>query len=407
MDADPPESLSPATSVDHDVMYNCSLTDLDDQEYGEIVIDSDVDSEDDQECDGSEIDMRELILRILKAPTGPLPPERIILPESSINAVADLILGNKAKKIVVMAGAGISTASGIKDFRSPGTGLYHNLEKYDLPYPEAIFDIEYFLEDPRPFFSLAKELYPGEFLPTKAHYFIRLLAEKGLLLRVFSQNIDTLERVAGIPDRYIVEAHGSFATGHCVNCGWRTSMEWIREKIFMDEIPYCERCNELVKPDITFFGEQLPERFFQRLMDFQEADLLIVFGTSLKVQPFASLIDRVPEDTPRLLINLTKAGVTGLPFMGFDFEGRFYQRDALFLGTCDAGAVELAKLCGWEAELEQMYIEGHKKLLAEKALRDRELDTERLARAAKAAEEVMRNEERPRREGLRARKNKE
>lgn len=76
---------------------------------------------------------------------------------------------------------------GIPDFRTPGTGLYSNLEKYNLPFPEAIFDIEYFRNNPKPFFVLAKELYPGSFAPTPSHWFIRLLHDKGLLLRHYTQ----------------------------------------------------------------------------------------------------------------------------------------------------------------------------------------------------------------------------
>ncbi|CAH1259101.1 SIRT3 [Branchiostoma lanceolatum] len=113
---------------------------------------------------------------------------------AGIDDVARYILANKCKNVVVMAGAGISTPSGIPDFRSPGTGLYDNLQQYNIPYPEAIFDIDYFHMDSRPFYTLAKELYPGTYRPNYVHYFIRLLHEKGLLLRMYTQNIDGLER---------------------------------------------------------------------------------------------------------------------------------------------------------------------------------------------------------------------
>lgn len=95
------------------------------------------------------------------------------------------ILRRKIKKIVVMAGAGISTPSGIPDFRSPGSGLYSNLNNYDIPYPEAIFEISYFKQNPKPFFTLAKDLIPNieKYKPNKIHYFIKLLQEKKLLHR--------------------------------------------------------------------------------------------------------------------------------------------------------------------------------------------------------------------------------
>lgn len=118
-----------------------------------------------------------------------------------------------------MVGAGISTPSGIPDFRygavpsdviphsvlqgsafrfclyrSPGSGLYNNLQQYNIPYPEAIFELDYFFHNPKPFFTLAKELYPGLYRPNVTHYFLRLLHDKELLLRLYTQNIDGLER---------------------------------------------------------------------------------------------------------------------------------------------------------------------------------------------------------------------
>ncbi|KAF3352940.1 hypothetical protein VdG1_00412 [Verticillium dahliae VDG1] len=136
----------------------------------------------------------------------------------NLKAVADYIKAGKAERIVVMTGAGISTAAGIPDFRSPGTGLYANLARLKLPYAEAVFDIDYFRKHPEPFYCLAKELYPGHFHPTVSHAFIALLAHKGLLLMNFTQNIDCLERRAGVPSDLIIEAHGSFATQRCIAC---------------------------------------------------------------------------------------------------------------------------------------------------------------------------------------------
>jgi len=99
----------------------------------------------------------------------------------------------KVHNIIILTGAGISTSAGIPDFRSPKTGLYANLQKYNLPYPEAIFDINYFKQNPKPFFELAKELFTGNYQPTSTHRFIRLLEEEGKLLRNYTQNIDGLE----------------------------------------------------------------------------------------------------------------------------------------------------------------------------------------------------------------------
>ncbi|KAG9305191.1 hypothetical protein G9A89_010699 [Geosiphon pyriformis] len=264
-----------------------------------------------------------------------------------------------------MAGAGISTAAGIPDFRSAGTGLYDNLQRYNLPYPEAIFDINYFKQHPEPFFELAKELYPGKFLPTLTHYFIKLLHNHKLLLRCFTQNIDTLERASGLLDDILVEAHGSFAKSQCVKCKDVADEQWMKVEVLRGVIPKCPKCSSgIVKPCITFFGESLPPKFFKHLSDFEDCDLLIVLGTSLQVQPFASLIEKVGDKTLRLLINREPVGVYGPSQRGFDFEGKYhkYQRDVFLAGTCDDGVRKLAALCGWENELEELRASGHKSL---------------------------------------------
>lgn len=108
-------------------------------------------------------------------------------------------------------------------------------------------------------YVLAHELAPGKFRPTLTHSFIRLLAEKGYLHTCFTQNIDTLERRAGVPGDKIIEAHGSFADQHCVECGAHYPHDKIKQKIEAQEIPLCEEneCNGYVKPDIVFFGESV------------------------------------------------------------------------------------------------------------------------------------------------------
>ncbi|RKP15197.1 DHS-like NAD/FAD-binding domain-containing protein, partial [Piptocephalis cylindrospora] len=273
-----------------------------------------------------------------------------------MEAVAEYIQKTSPTKIIVLTGAGISTAAGIPDFRTPGTGLYDNLQQYDLPYAEAIFDIDYFRRKPEPFYALAKALYPGNFTPTLSHYFIRMLADQGILLRQYTQNIDTLERRAGMLDEWLVEAHGSFHEAVCVDCGHvipsqdADGSDAVREAIFADTIPRCAQCSGIVKPKIVFFGEGLPLTYFSRMNeDFDKCDLLLVMGTSLKVQPFASLIDRVPNHVPRLLINLERCGeVSEGRMSGFDFSGKKhkFQRDAFWSGRCDDGCLELAKLLG-------------------------------------------------------------
>lgn len=244
------------------------------------------------------------------------------------------------------------TAAGIPDFRSPDTGLYHNLQKYDLPYPTAVFEIGYFRKNPQPFFALAKELYPGNFKPTPCHYFVRLLHEKGLLLRHYTQNIDTLEHIAGIPHEKLVEAHGTFHTNHCLDCRREYSMEWVKEQIFADSVPTCTKCNGVVKPDIVFFGEDLPQKFYVLPdKDFKECDLLIIMGTSLEVQPFASLVGRPGKHCVRLLVNRELVGTASqfdflFPNAGLKIGKKNNKRDVAWLGDCDDGAQALADKIG-------------------------------------------------------------
>ena len=104
-------------------------------------------------------------------------------------------------------------------------------------------------------YTLAHELYPGKFRPTITHSFIRLLAEKGLLHTCFTQNIDTLERRAGVPEEKIIEAHGSFATQRCIDCSETFDDDAMKRHILDKKIAKCVSCGGYVKPDIVFFGE--------------------------------------------------------------------------------------------------------------------------------------------------------
>ena len=221
--------------------------------------------------------------------------------------------------------------------------MYANLARLNLPYAEAVFEINYFRQNPEPFYTLAHELYPGKYRPTIAHSFIRLLHDKGLLLKHFTQNIDCLDREAGVPGDKIVEAHGSFARQSCIDCSMPYPEIDIKRHIDAKTIPKCEHCKGLVKPEIVFFGEQLPADFFRNRSLPSEADLCIVMGTSLTVQPFASLPSMVKESTPRVLINKERVGGIG---SGAD--------DVLLLGDCDDGVRKLAKACGWLDELEAL-----------------------------------------------------
>ena len=285
---------------------------------------------------------------------------RIKLETRDIKGIAKYIGSDECKNVVVMCGAGVSVSAGIPDFRTPGTGLYDNLQKYDLPYPQAVFEIGFFDENPKPFYALASHLAPGKFEPTKTHRFIKKLEEHGKLRRCFTQNIDSLETKAGVSEEFVVAAHGNFDSAKCRN-GHEQDIKIVLEHVERGEPMKCAKCSKWVKPDIVFFGENLPERFAKLAkIDFnrENCDLLIVLGTSLQVQPFASLIEYPETDTPRILINREKVGEipTRRSFFergigrgrGFDFSPHGKREDALFLGDCDDGVVEICKHLGWE-----------------------------------------------------------
>eukprot|EP00929_Paragymnodinium_shiwhaense_P066840 TRINITY_DN33583_c0_g1_i1.p1 TRINITY_DN33583_c0_g1~~TRINITY_DN33583_c0_g1_i1.p1 ORF type:complete len:326 (+),score=48.11 TRINITY_DN33583_c0_g1_i1:115-1092(+) len=289
------------------------------------------------------------------------------LPSSDIEGVAAYMA--ECRDIVVMVGAGVSVSAGIPDFRTPGTGLYDNLKQYNLPYPEAIFDLDFFRKTPQPFYTLCRELWPGQHKPTPTHYFLALLERKGMLRRCFTQNIDSLEAQAGLPAEKIVAAHGNFDSASCIRSHKKVDVDEVREAVFAGKdacLALGKKYGGLVKPDIVFFGEDLPRRFFQLSSeDLPQADLLLVMGTSLQVQPFAGLVNQVLPEVPRVLVNRDRVGEAdaagGDDFMrlfntssaGFRFDDPG-TRDVFLEGNCDDGISQLCSLLGWEAELSDM-----------------------------------------------------
>ena len=228
---------------------------------------------------------------------------------------------------------------------------------------------------------LARELYPGaRYRPTVSHVFLALLARKGLLHMLFTQNIDCLERAAGVPPERIIEAHGSFATQRCIDCKAPFDGGKMKEFVARGEVPRCEEegCGGLVKPDIVFFGEALPRDFFDQMERVREADVVLVMGTSLQVHPFAGLPDIADKAAPRVLFNREEVGSFGTR-----------ADDVMVLGDCDAGVRKLADALGWRQELEEAWRELVGEDEAERQLQGA---TKRVAEAqdevGKLAEEV-------------------
>ncbi|KAL7946103.1 chromatin regulatory protein sir2 [Trichoderma barbatum] len=293
------------------------------------------------------------------------------------NTVADAVhLIEKCNNIIVITGAGISTSLGIPDFRSQGTGLYSKLEHLGLNDPQEVFDIEVFKQDPTIFYSVAKDIIPSTERYTPTHKFLAMLHERGKLLTNYSQNIDNLEVKAGLPKEKLIQCHGSFGTASCVQCHYQIQGEKIFPDIRAGKIPKCTRClsslktsgapkrkrsagaekkrrrwadNDssdenseydvpsagVMKPDITFFGEALPDEFSRRLTenDRDKVDLVIVIGTSLKVTPVSEIVSFLPPHIPQIYVS--RQAVTHINF------------DIDLLGDCDVVVAELCQQLKW------------------------------------------------------------
>lgn len=299
------------------------------------------------------------------------------------NTVDDAVkLLKKSRNIIVLTGAGISTSLGIPDFRSKDIGLYAKLEHLGLADAQEVFDIELFREDPSIFYSVAKDIMPDHQRFTPTHAFIKLLQDKDKLLTNYSQNIDNIEGVAGVRPEKLIQCHGSFATATCTKCSHRVPGDQIFSDIRDGIIPRCKKCIQtlkisdpsamkrkrsknrtdakkksrksrdfedsseedegqydlplagVMKPDITFFGEALPDTFHDRLVkhDKDRVDLIVVIGTSLKVAPVSEVVDFL-DKVPAIYISREP-----VKHLNFDID---------LIGDCDVVMSELCRRAGW------------------------------------------------------------
>ena len=205
----------------------------------------------------------------------------------SVTILQQLI--NKSKKIAFFGGAGVSTESGIPDFRSID-GLYQQKWKYP---PEQIISHSFFEYDPVEFYRFYREkLVPSkEIKPNAAHYKLAELEEKGKLIGVVTQNIDGLHQKAG--SKKVFELHGSTLRNYCTKCGAFYDEQFIlQSENAPDKLPHCTKCGGLVKPDVVLYEEGLDDAIVNGAIDaISNADTLIIGGTSLVVYPAAGLIN--------------------------------------------------------------------------------------------------------------------
>jgi NAD-dependent deacetylase len=190
-----------------------------------------------------------------------------------------------SKCAVVLTGAGVSVPSGIPDFRSPGTGLWANVD------PMEVAHIDAWRRDPDRFWSFYGDRFASlaEKQPNDAHLALAELERRGLVKAVITQNVDRLHRRAG--SERLIEVHGSIDRSVCLECGGRFSLERVIEQLRESEgAPECPSCVTPLKPDVVLFGELLPERAMSEAQELAlEADLMVCVGSSLEVYPVAGL----------------------------------------------------------------------------------------------------------------------
>lgn len=190
----------------------------------------------------------------------------------------------KAQHAVALTGAGVSTESGIPDFRSPESGLWAMVD------PLKVASIHGFLSDPLGFYQFWKWRFAKltEAEPNLAHELLAQLEARGRLQAVITQNIDDLHRKAG--SRNVYEVHGNYTRGVCIECRKLYEIDDVFAKVEREGIPRCEICDGLLKPDVVLFGELLAPDFSRGEAEVHRADLLLVLGSSLEVYPVADLV---------------------------------------------------------------------------------------------------------------------
>lgn len=202
-----------------------------------------------------------------------------------------------AEQAYVLTGAGMSTESGIPDFRSPKTGLWEKLD------PVKTSSVEALTRDPEEFYRGAFKRYASLMgaEPNAGHYALAKMEELGFIKGVITQNIDGLHKKAGT--RRLFEVHGHVRTCRCISCGKRHAMEELLGQLERgDALPACSRCPGMLRPDIVLFGDPMVEDYFAALEALQvSCDLLVVAGSSLSVYPVAAMPSMVSK---LIIINL-------------------------------------------------------------------------------------------------------
>ena len=228
----------------------------------------------------------------------------------------------QSRHCVAFTGAGISTLSGIRDFRGKD-GIYTKGGKD----AQRMFDIDVFFDDPAVYYRAARDFIYNldEKEPSVVHSGLARLEERGILHAVITQNIDLLHQKAG--SKKVIEVHGSPTIHECLNCGLTVPFEKAAEAVRAGGIPLCPKCKRALKPRITFFGEALPVRAIHEAeKEAAAADLLLVLGSSLTVYPAAALPGLTLRSGGRIVIvNNQPTSYDSYAFLRFDDLGSVFE----------------------------------------------------------------------------------
>lgn len=298
-----------------------------------------------------------------------------------LERVAEAITSGQCRRILFLTGAGVSVAAGIPDFRSPG-GMYDTLRPDLLTAserektwmkadPTAVVSQEIFYENPFPYLEVRRPFILGtaetKWKPTLAHWFMRLCYDHGLLLHVYTQNIDGLDYKVGLPEDKITAVHGSMAVVQCEFCGETYPLDdfyhQVKTKIrdiygtndpdspsTSTEI-LCQHCHRPgVKPNTVLYGSRLPKEFNFMPQVAHKADLLIIAGTSLTVSPANSVVYHVPPTCPRLIINREPVGAD----LGINYRQNNPNAPDMFVRSdSDDAFLDLISHLHWRDEMDQ------------------------------------------------------
>lgn len=204
---------------------------------------------------------------------------------NNVKTVADMI--GECKNVAFFGGAGVSTESGVKDYRSEN-GLYSTVKEYGIP-PEEILSRDFFFEKPDVFYDFYRKYFISDAKPNGAHKALEALEERGILSGVITQNIDGLHQAAG--SKNVIELHGNAKKFYCSKCKTDADGFAATEAIKKGGIPKCPHCSGIVKPKVVLYGEPLYDGVAEAAVDIiSHSEMLIVGGTSLAVYPAASFV---------------------------------------------------------------------------------------------------------------------